>query len=380
MAKTDQLYYRDLGPGDSGEDVARAQRLLLELGYQISEDEKRKQQYGQSTAEAVQKLRGDLSNPLVILKLLFDLLTGKSDSLEALLQVSAEDLEDEFIAPDGKPAKGAFFGFGGADDALGTGRALKIGRTEQRNLDALKAFGDGLKSSDTAARTAELAERFLGQHEQGGNAGAIVQLVNGYAGDPWCGGFAHYVFQQTMPGVYNQANFRSARSYVEEGKKFGAFHARGSDYVPGIGDAIMFQRTGDPAKGHVGIVVGYNPQTHELRYIAGNDGNAVRERVIDLDEPPSRLLGFTDSHALAKAKGIDVTKAPVPAPPAEKDFALAHNAPAKAEAKHEQLFKTLQLPSLPGMKEVAQTGEHVKHGVSVAFSQVKTAIGKIHLG
>ncbi len=314
MTEPSQRFYRDLTQGDQGDDVARAQRFLIELGYSISEEEQQQKRYGQSMADATARLQNDIaSNPFAWIKAFIQsLLTGNSDSFTALTQVSAEDLEEEIIDTQGRASGGRYRVGAGAEDGLGTGRATRVSRTEQRDTAALGALSEGLTAGTGTERAAELAQRFIGQRESGRNGGALVRMANGYTGDPWCGGFVHYLFGQTVPGLYDQANFRSARSFMQEGVEYNAFRPRGSSYQPQVGDAIVFRRTGDPAKGHVGIVTGYDAATRELRYVSGNDGDAVRERTIDLDTPPTRLLGFTDSHALAQAKSIDLGAAVSP--------------------------------------------------------------------
>lgn len=173
------------------------------------------------------------------------------------------------------------------------------------SVKALTELSKNLTTNTAGEQAAELATRFMGQKEVGKNCGAIVQLSGVGQGQPWCGGFAHYIFSQTMPDVYHEKgeNFNLAITYKTYGEKHGAFHTKGSDYTPEVGDAIVFSREGG---NHVGIVT--KIENGKVTYIAGNDGNKVDSNSFDAATPPANLLGFTSSRELAAAKHIDLAK------------------------------------------------------------------------
>ena len=178
---------------------------------------------------------------------------------------------------------------------------------DKQNYDSMRRLRDvakDLHSTAAADRTKELAEKFVGQKEDANNNnyGDIVRLSGIAQGQPWCGGFAHYIFGVTMPNVYDQKDYASAISFQKEGEKYGAFHKKSGDYTPEIGDAIVFSRAG--GSGHVGIVT--KIENGKVTYIAGNDGNKVDSNDFDAATPPANLLGFTSSRELAAAKHIDL--------------------------------------------------------------------------
>ena len=162
-----------------------------------------------------------------------------------------------------------------------------------------------------------LATALLGQAETGSNGGAIVRATMGYEGDPWCGGFVRYAFEKAgVLGVYDQSDYRSALSYQRQAEAYKAFREKGSGYTPKPGDVVVFNR-GGVGKGHVGIVAEVNG--NEVTYISGNDGDMVKARTFSLNSPPSGLLGYSDTRALAAAKKIDLDK-PVGAPKPEPEL------------------------------------------------------------
>ena len=149
---------------------------------------------------------------------------------------------------------------------------------------------------------ANLARNMRGMGEAGNNGGPLVRAAMGYEGDPWCGGFVNYVFAQAgLPGIYPQTDFRLARSYMREAERHGAFHS-GQSQRPQVGDVVVFTRGANPQSGHVGIIVAVNGD--EITYVSGNDGNQVTERTFNRHSPPPALLGYSDTRAIARARGI----------------------------------------------------------------------------
>ena len=241
--------------------------------------------------------------PEDVLGFLLELLGVDDATLQRVFGISHEDIFGELGSNNYSG-----FSLSGPNGPLGMGKLSPQNRNGGTPLqrEQLQGLSRDLTSATNGGRAAELARRFLGQHEVGNNGGALVQLVNGYTGDPWCGGFTHHVLSQTMPGVYSQGDFLRARSYMDVGTDCRAFHPRGQNYEAKPGDVIVFTRGGNSGQGHVGIVTGYDAATKTLTYVSGNDADAVRERQINMDNPPSRLLGITDSEAVARAKGIAI--------------------------------------------------------------------------
>jgi uncharacterized protein (TIGR02594 family) len=187
-----------------------------------------------------------------------------------------------------------------------------------------------------------LATALLGQAEEGKNGGAIVRATMGYEGDPWCGGFVRYAFEKAgVFGVYDQSDYRSALSYRDVAGT--AFRERGSGYTPQPGDVVVFSRGGN-GKGHVGIVVEVNG--NEVTYISGNDGDMVKARTFSLNSPPSGLLGYSDTRALAATKKIDLDK-PVDAPKSEPELVASASRFACQEADPGACVAPGSTPSKP---------------------------------
>lgn len=174
---------------------------------------------------------------------------------------------------------------------------------------------------------ANLARNMRGMGEAGNNGGPLVRAAMGYEGAPWCGGFVNYVFAQAgLSGIYLQTDFRLARSYMREAERHGAFHS-GQSKPPQVGDVVVFTRGANPQSGHVGIIVAVNGD--EITYVSGNDGNQVTERTFNRHSPPPALLGYSDTRAIARARGI-VLPEPVMAQSAPD--AAAPPAPPQAAA------------------------------------------------
>lgn len=193
----------------------------------------------------------------------------------------------------------------GLGEETGNSKTAAQRRAEEKlDVATMKAQAQA-HDGDKAAQAAEFARKFIGIRERGENNGEIVELCGVGRGNPWCAGFANYVLDAMMPGVYTQGNEGLAKAFITEGKSHNAFRAKGESYTPRAGDAVVFDRTDDPIKGHVGIVT--KVEGSEVTYVSGNDQNMVRERTFTLSNAPARLVGFTDSHALAAAKGINIS-------------------------------------------------------------------------
>jgi CHAP domain len=242
------------------------------LGYSPTEEEVKQKRFGTSTVEQAEKLREAIANN--------PLLAFASFILQFIFGSDIEEATPEL--------------------RRGTSRPIREYRSStDPQLQSLEAVSTSQKG---AAGAAELASRYLGQRETGDNKGSVVKYFNGAEGEPWCGGFVHKIMAKAIsPALYSQGDFLRARSFQDEAARFGAFRKPTQGYTPSVGDVVVFTR-GDE-KGHVGIVSDV-AQNGTVTYISGNDANAVRARTFDTKNPPQSLLGYGDTHALAKAKGI----------------------------------------------------------------------------
>lgn len=111
----------------------------------------------------------------------------------------------------------------------------------------------------------------------------------GMDGQPWCAMFVSWAADQA--GMLNSVVPRhaSTNAGVRAYQEMGRFAMRDSGYLPREGDAIYFTNE-HGVIGHVGIVVGFNPQTNRVYTIEGNTSNAVKVRHYDLNHP--RIHGF----------------------------------------------------------------------------------------
>ena len=247
--------------------------------------------------------------------------------------------------------------------------AIRLSDEGMFELRRLQSLTDRAATAPGVARAAELAESFIGAREEGGNnRGAIVRLVGGVGAErrrePWCGYFAAYVYNQTMPGVFGQSNVASARGFewfadnnsrrnpgMEQilerqgmGEDIRIFNdvGPGNAYIPQEGDTIVFYRSGrSSGLGHVAIVdevVVNEDGTITVYYIGGNQGisgeltegrsgDGVTRESVTYDPTAQQrgdrgIVGFVDTEALAigrflngdlslqelNAMGIEVTE------------------------------------------------------------------------
>lgn len=207
------------------------------------------------------------------------------------------------------------FGFYGSD---GNDR-------DENNRDeaADRAVGENYQStqrsiSDERRAFVALAASKIGQREVGNNCGEIVQWSGAASGQPWCGGFVNRVYDEYLPGLFDQGDFLRARSFEDEAAQHGAFKPFNLGYQPKPGDTVIFKRGGG---GHVGIV--QSVENGVVTYISGNYGNAVKPAHFSLDKPDPDLLGYVDITALAANKGISV----------DREVTAVTNTPAPAVAR-----------------------------------------------
>lgn len=203
----------------------------------------------------------------------------------------------------GQSTRGYRTGTGG----MGTTRAGPARFSSEPELDRI---AQGVQGRGTLQGVVNFANALDGQREVGRNGGAIVRATMGYEGDPWCGGFVRYVFERSgVTGVYDQSDYRMARSYMRIGQQHGAFRGGQSGYQPQPGDVLVFSSSRGPNSGHVGIVTAVN--NGQITYVSGNDGDQVQARTFSAGRPPGNLLGYTDTQALARARGVNLERAPV---------------------------------------------------------------------
>lgn len=180
-------------------------------------------------------------------------------------------------------------------------------------------------------RAALLATQLTGFSESGGdNRGAIVSF-SGADGLAWCGGFVNRIAQETLrdnrSGVYDGiTNPLFANNWADYARGHGAL--RQSGYTPRPGDIITFDR-------HVGIVTAV--EHGRVTYVSGNYSNMVEAVTFDLNHPPRRFTGYSDTQAIARARGIGLSEsvmaqsasdaAAPPAPPQEAAAASVTSTP-----------------------------------------------------
>lgn len=202
----------------------------------------------------------------------------------------------------GQNTRGYRTGTGG----MGSARSGAARFSSEPELERIAA---GVQGRGTLQGVVNLANALDGQREVGNNGGAIVRATMGYTGDPWCGGYLRYTFEKAgVTGVYDQSDYRMARSYMHIGQRHGAFRGGQSGYQPQPGDVIVFSSSRGPNSGHVGLVTAVN--NGQITYSSGNDGDQVQSRTFSASRPPGNLLGYTDTQALARAKGVTLERAP----------------------------------------------------------------------
>ena len=193
---------------------------------------------------------------------------------------------------------------------LGSGGALPLGRV-RNTLGEIGISSESVQSSGGLHRAADIANGLVGMREHGGaNRGHIVRLVMGGSQGrrfEWCGGFAHYVMQQTVPGLYDDMeNPYMALNYRNFAREHQAFREN-PHALPNVGDLVVFER-GGRGNGHVGVVTDVDAGTGNVTYVSGNDNNMVRERTYSVNNPPSGrrngLIGTVDTATLARARDV----------------------------------------------------------------------------
>ncbi len=203
----------------------------------------------------------------------------------------------------GQNTRGYRTGTGG----MGSARSGAARFSSEPELERIAA---GVQGRGTLQGVVNLTNALDGQREVGNNGGAIVRATMGYTGDPWCGGYVRYCFEKAgVTGVYDQSDYRMARSYMHIGQRHGAFRGGQSGYQPQPGDVVVFSSSRGANSGHVGIVTAVS--NGQITYSSGNDGDQVQSRTFSASRPPGNLLGYTDTQALARAKGVSLERAPV---------------------------------------------------------------------
>lgn len=192
---------------------------------------------------------------------------------------------------------------------------------------ATREFGD-----DQRAHLMQRVAQEVGRGESGGdNAGPdLVRYRQPGVRDrgAWCGDFFSAMANAAHPGLITHT--RVVSGIMAQYRQFGALHSAGSEYQPRAGDAIFFMR-GDTASDrrwmrHAGFVERVDPDG-TVHTIEGNraDPNQPVTARWSADNPdqvrrvsytPQQLrehahLGFGNTGALARARGIGVQRAPI---------------------------------------------------------------------
>ncbi len=269
-------FKRDFVLGDTGEDVAVLHKMLAFIGFEAGEEDVKNKRFGESTLEAANKMREWMVDHPVI-----------AFFAQIIMQfVFGSEVEE-------------------ADPANRRGDHVPIREYRNGSLAQLQALEHSQFGKRGATAAAQLAASYVGQRELGDtNKGDVVRYFNGESGEglPWCGGFVHKIMSVAIsPNLYSQTDFLRARSFEDEAARHGAFRKTGQGYQPRVGDVVVFSR--GQGQGHCGIVISVE-KDGKVTYVAGNDANAVRATSFNLNQPPASFIGYSDTHALAAAKGI----------------------------------------------------------------------------
>jgi len=141
---------------------------------------------------------------------------------------------------------------------------------------------------DVALEQVGYRERNIDGSQGNGNATKFGAWY-GMNGQPWCAMFVSWAADQVgVLGDVVPKHASTARG-VEAYKERGSYASRQSGYLPREGDAIFFQSSAGTIR-HVGIVVGYDPNTQKIYTVEGNTDNSVRIRNYDLNS--DRIHGY----------------------------------------------------------------------------------------
>ena len=138
-------FTRDFQIGDTGEDVAKIQKMLMFLGFEPSEEDIEKKRFGESTLAAAERMRDAFAqNPIMgfFASLIMQFVFGESP---------------EEAAPELR---------------RGASKPIRNYRSDSApQLQSIEAISLGNRGAPAAA---ELTSRFIGQRETGENAGPVV--------------------------------------------------------------------------------------------------------------------------------------------------------------------------------------------------------------
>ena len=137
-------------------------------------------------------------------------------------------------------------------------------------------------ASATAAELIRVAESKVGISGRPNEITRAYGAIGGSYSYPWCAAFVWYC--SSLSGVYPaKVTLKSAAvaGYINYFKQKGQFQksaAHGGNYIPKMGDYIMFSWSGNPnGSDHIGIVKSVSG--NEVIYIDGNHSNSVVDNV-----------------------------------------------------------------------------------------------------
>jgi hypothetical protein len=144
-----------------------------------------------------------------------------------------------------------------------------------RDVITAKAYAE--KSNKAHNREGKRNCNFYSGYWKPSGNGGCSQSTGGvkWRSNEWCADFTRYVWKKS--GAKTSKTTPFAGSFYRAAKAgTGTWHARGK-YVPKPGDAVLFDRDGEPGLGnngwdidHVGIVVAYDKKTKKLTTVEGN--------------------------------------------------------------------------------------------------------------
>lgn len=137
-------------------------------------------------------------------------------------------------------------------------------------------------ASATAAELIRVAESKVGISGRPNEITRAYGAIGGSYSYPWCAAFVWYC--SSLSGVYPaKVSLKSAAvaGYINYFKSKGQYQrsaAHGGNYIPKMGDYIMFSWSGNPnGSDHIGIVKSVSGD--EVIYIDGNHSNSVVDNV-----------------------------------------------------------------------------------------------------
>ena len=205
------------------------------------------------------------------------------------------------------------------NDSRSTGAGGVTDHTTLSDENLKAKIAKPLEGSTLRGAIVELATRFEGMREVGTNGGDLVKWVNGYTGDPWCGGYVDKIIDT----AFEQATGKplttgendgvstgrlSAAYYKHIAEKQGAYFTPSSGKLPKPGDVVFFSVSANNSGYHVGMVT--KVENGQIHYTAGNESDMVVNRSYSVNNHRGAagiVVGYADLGQIAKnISGVDI--------------------------------------------------------------------------